>query len=82
MKRLEIELRAAREATASGSGTGVEASSAGDADLRTANELLRDELELAKKLKKEREDALLVSKKQVVELHAELNKVTRVFLMS
>jgi len=42
-------------------------------------ELLQNELDAVKNQKKEREDALLASKKQIVELQAELNKTNRAY---
>ena len=81
MKRLEIELRVARESASSNAGGAasgeVSAGGVEDSASRSALELVQGELEHTKQQKKDREEALLAAKRQVVELQAELNKATR-----
>ena len=75
IRKLERELKAARS-----SGAAVE--SAGEAGAAAAADsadvaLLREELEDAQRIRKEREEALFAAKKQINELNAELTKASR-----
>ena len=70
---MEIELRAAKEAPPS-AGASVDTSTD---DSRVDMQLLREELEHMQKLKKERDDSLLASRKQIAELQAEITTTKR-----
>lgn len=76
IKKLERELRAAHSSSGSG-GDASEGSAAGGAAGGAEVAMLREELEDAVRIRKDREEALFAAKKQINELNAELTKASR-----